>query len=256
MIYQQTSFHHFAVAAGGVGGTAMIDALDKLDETSRQAAGPIRAALQTISHPLGDLVAKGGIAVLYAPVRITEGSQVNGNLSGQDVLGGRHHTIGLVGGIFQVLGRVTIAGQSQVNGNDALNGKGGGVCVGKGSLTISDGSMISGNVSDREGGGIWNAGTLRVISSSISENIATGNGGGLFNDDSGQATIGNSAFDGNNGRFGGGIANTGVLTIIKSSVTANTATNQGGGIFCDGGTFTRFLVSFSDNSPENIFGCR
>jgi hypothetical protein len=252
VIFQKTSFHDFAVAAGGEGGAAMLDGLAQLDQASQQSAASIREAVRQISHPLGVLVAGGGIGVLAAPVSVTEGSQVSHNLAGRNILDGHQRLFSLAGGIFQVLGTVTID-QGHIDDNRSRFGDGGGVWLGSGSLNVSSGSTISGNSANGDGGGIWSDGVLNILFSTVSHNRADGDGGGLFNADDGQATIQGSNFQGNRATYGGGMANEGDLTVRQSTVADNTATKQGGGIFWDGGDLILIDVTFANNSPDNVF---
>jgi fibronectin-binding autotransporter adhesin len=216
----------FAAATGGSGGAAMRRGLDRVGHAARRTARFLKHTLGNVSHPLGVLVAGGGIAAFAAPVSITGGSQVNGNLSGKNVLGRHHRVIGLGGGIFQLAGQVTID-QSRIDDNQAPRG---------------------------DGGGIWSGGVLNVLSSTVSGNTAAGEGGGLFNASRGQATAQSTTFQGNRASFGGGMATAGNLTVLQSIVAANVAAQQGGGIFTNGGTLTQDGVVFVGNSPDNVAG--
>jgi len=113
-------------------------------------------------------------------------------------------------------------------------------------LTISRG--LGGNGG---GGGILNAGTLSLSSSTVSDNSAFQaipgsfcggvgtNGGGIYN--AGTLTVTDSTISGNGtfgncgGGFGGGIYNypQGMLTVSKSTLSGN-GSALGGGIFNDG----------------------
>ena len=190
-----SSFRDLAVAAGGAGGTALIAGLERLEELAEAAAGPIRDHVRQLTHPLGVLVAGGGIAALVAPVSVTEQSSVSDNIVGFDKLGGHHHIVSLGGGIFQLVGAVTI-NQGQVEDNQNLHG---------------------------DGAGIWSGGTLNIVSSTVSGNIAAGNGGGLFNASLGQAAVQQSVFQDNQATFGGAMANRGNLQASQSTVADNSA---------------------------------
>ena len=86
------------------------------------------------------------------------------------------------------------------------------------------------------GGGFANVGTMVVNEGIVEENQA-GDGGGLCNGGGGTLTIRNSSILNNSAvrhsREGGGIHNSGDLTLENSEVTGNTAHN-GGGIFQGG----------------------
>ena len=109
--------------------------------------------------------------------------------------------------------------------------KGGGGIYNAGTLSLID-STVSNNESRSVGGGIYNAGTLSLIDSTVSGNTARGDGGGIEND-SGTLTLTNSTVSGNTARGdGGGIENdSGTLTLTNSTVSGNMAQGDGGGIF-------------------------
>lgn len=152
--------------------------------------------------------------------------------------------------IFDVIGSynnppvgVTIRGLTITNGNSSEVG--GGILSNAHTLTI-DHCVISGN-SAPAGGGIYNAGryadssVVNVIHSTISGNSSTNGGGayivgpGFYGFRGGEMTITNSTVSGNVATSsGGGISNDGVLRVINSTISANTAivdpAGGGGGI--------------------------
>jgi len=177
-------------------------------------------------------------------------SQVNGNI-----------TSGSAGGILNHAGTLTL-NFSQVNGNTAAVG-GGGIASGTGGMGGNSSSFLTVNFSQIDhntshggpmagAGGIANGGTATINASQVNGNTAPGAfGGGILNH--GAMTIKASTVNGNTAPTdssgdqggGGGIANlnitpltgvadSGVLTIILSQVTGNTATGLGGGILEDG----------------------
>jgi hypothetical protein len=96
------------------------------------------------------------------------------------------------------------------------------------------------------GGGIYNgvAAVLTLESSAVRRNrtrSVNGDGAGIYNDSNGQVILTDSIIELNTaGRNGGGIytAPGGVVTLTATRVTTNTAGGGGGGIFNDGGTVT------------------
>jgi hypothetical protein len=101
---------------------------------------------------------------------------------------------------------VTFSGLTVQHGNSASNGGG---IVNAGSLTLAS-STVSGNAMEYaggNGGGIYNTGTLTLTNSTVSDNSATWDGGGIYN--SGMVTLTNSTVRGNttDGDSGGGIYN-------------------------------------------------
>ncbi|MCL4541670.1 MAG: CSLREA domain-containing protein, partial [Chloroflexi bacterium] len=119
-----------------------------------------------------------------------------------------------------------------VTGGSISNGNGGGI-DNAGTLVVSN-STISGNMATGGfGGGIDNAGTLVVSNSTISGNMATGGfGGGI--DNSGTLTVSNTTFSNNSAAFGGGLNNDNQATLTNVTVTGNsavyTSNGEGGGI--------------------------
>jgi hypothetical protein len=194
-------------------------------------------------------VTGGGIGTLLAPISVTGGSQVDGNHSNHQVSGGNDRSVGLGGGVFSILGAVTID-HSVVDGNLALYGAGGGILDVRGGLTI-DHSTINGNSAAVDGGGIWSGGSLLCNASTVADNTAGADGGGLFNAPRGHALVLDSEFQGNQAAFGGGMANLGTLAVVRSTVAENQAAEDGGGIF-SGPRLLLLDVLFADNSPNDV----
>jgi CSLREA domain-containing protein len=95
------------------------------------------------------------------------------------------------------------------------------------SLTITNG-FATGTFPENNGGGIFNEGTLEIISSTLAGNEA-GFGGGIYNN--GTLTVTSSTFSGNSASSGGGIFNNiGTLTVTSSTFSGNTASDDGGAI--------------------------
>ena len=153
------------------------------------------------------------------------------------------------------LGGVTMA-------NNAANKEGGGI-YNDGTLTIVN-STITNNATlqslGKGGGGLYNRRTVSIDSSTFANNISaggalsTGGGGGIQNDNSGTVTITNSTLSGSTasqGR-GGGVNNAGATELVQSTVTANNSTTSlGGGLYNDDSptTPTVFDQKFGANGP-------
>ncbi len=77
-----------------------------------------------------------------------------------------------------------------------------------------------------------------------------GSGGGIYN--SGTLTVSGSTLSANSASSGGGTANSGKLVVRNSTLSGNTASNSGGGILNSGGaTLTISNSTLSDNSANS-----
>jgi hypothetical protein len=134
-------------------------------------------------------------------------------------------------------GQLTLA-RVTVSNNTANSSNGGGIYNDVPGVLVVVDSTVTGNYA-AVGGGIYNKGSATVVLSSFSQNITGGGAGGIFN--TGIFTLVDSTVSGNHGNygFGGGISNSaqsgpGVLTIMGSTISANTVQLGGGGISNDG----------------------
>ena len=150
--------------------------------------------------------------------------------------------------VFEIgsLVTATISGLTVENG---LTESDGGGITNRGTLTLSN-VAVTGNTAAGSGGGINNSGTLTVSNSTLSNNTAGTNGGGIFN--CGTLTVSASTFSGNSAitsylARGGGIYNSGVSIVGNSTFANNSAVYAGGGIYSNG-TFTSSSNTISSNS--------
>ena len=102
--------------------------------------------------------------------------------------------------------------------------------------------IVDGNAGGEDGGGILNAGTCTVMSSTLSLNSADG-GGGIANN--GTCTVMSSTLGGNSGTLGGGILNNGTCGVISSTLSGNLA---GVGVIYNVGTCSVLSSTLSGNS--------
>jgi hypothetical protein len=130
---------------------------------------------------------------------------------------------------------------------------GGGGIWNAGTLTLVD-SSVSGNSADYSGGGIYQHGdnaTLMLTNSAVSGN----SGGGISqHGDGATLTLINSAVSGNSGDSGAGIYTpwyAATVTLINSTVSGNSAKYGGGGISQHSGTLTLMNSTVSGNSAGN-----
>jgi hypothetical protein len=165
---------------------------------------------------------------------------------------------GLGGGIFNQ-STLNLA-NSTISGNSATRDGGGLFNDFGGTIYLAD-SIVSDNKAGRNGGGIFNFenGTLSLTRSTVSKNRGKGDAGGIYNHHHGRLSLihatvnGNSANEAGGGIYnrssavlsltystvndnsakeaGGGMANFGLLSLTKSTVSGNRAGRNGGGIF-------------------------
>jgi uncharacterized repeat protein (TIGR01451 family) len=120
-----------------------------------------------------------------------------------------------------------------------------------GTLTVVN-CVISGN-SSPNAGGIWNDGTATVTDSTISGNTATFEGGGIANLGDwalAHLTMSNCTIGDNSAGSGGGIENGGYATLTGCTISCNSA-GSGGGIDNNGGILTLVDTTVSDNSATD-----
>jgi FG-GAP repeat/FG-GAP-like repeat len=131
--------------------------------------------------------------------------------------------------IFEIASgnNVTLKGMT-IRDGFLVNGSGGGI-ENLGNLTIVD-SRITNNKAVY-GGGIHSIGSLTVRNSTIDNNIATYDGGGIYID-FGIANLDNLTISGNQANYGAGLyQSSGDITINHATITNNTATTAGSGVY-------------------------
>ncbi len=175
---------------------------------------------------------------------------VNGKakISGVTITNGNAPNSG--GGIFVANSAKLILNKSIVTNNSAAySGAGAGNF---GTLIIKNSAIGDANYAGTNGGGIANTGTLRVVKSYIygnSSNFNAGYGGGL--DNYGTAFINASTFYHDESNEGGAIRSVGTLTLLNSTLDANTAYVEGGGIYNAGGTLNLIHVTITENNAPS-----
>ncbi|MCA9110827.1 MAG: tandem-95 repeat protein, partial [Planctomycetaceae bacterium] len=111
------------------------------------------------------------------------------------------------------------------------------------------------------GGGIQNDGTLTLTDSTVSGNTANDGGGGISNETGGSVLLMQSTVSGNTAvRFtGGGIHNSGTLTVEHSTIVGNSAGTDGGGLVSTAleaiATFSHTLLAgnTADGNGDEIY---
>lgn len=148
----------------------------------------------------------------------------------------------IIGGAISTNNPLLRIVDSTLSGNSAPSG--GAINHFRNELVVRD-STISGNSAEKDGGGILNsesaaggnAGTIRIIGSTLRENEADRHGGGVFNGRTGLVVAQNSTLSANTAAKDGGgayVHKDAVLDLDSVTVTENHADRKGGGIFVKG----------------------
>ncbi|MCA9837283.1 MAG: hypothetical protein KC422_10210 [Trueperaceae bacterium] len=112
-----------------------------------------------------------------------------------------------------------------------LASKDGGAIYNEGTLELND-TVFLGNVSLEDGGAFANLGTVRASGVYFLENKATGAGGAIFNASEAENTFVNVQFSQNKADYGGALFHRfGRLELRYASIYANEAVRDGGGLF-------------------------
>jgi hypothetical protein len=165
--------------------------------------------------------------------------------------GGSHRVFSVSPGVTAELEGLTIIGGAAIwqGGGIANNGVltltsttvsenqaggGGGGVFNAGTMTLNL-ATIADNQAD-SAGGILNQGALTVVDTTVSGNASVGEAGGLSNHPGATASLTRTTLEGNNvtSGSGGGIANSGTITLIDTTVSGNQVRWHGGGIFQNG----------------------
>ncbi len=165
------------------------------------------SASVTIAGPGANLLTISG-GNLVQVFNITLGTV---NISGLTIANGINRTSDPLGGGIYSLATLTVS-NCTFSGNVAEDGG----AIYSGATTMVSNSTFSGNTALVGGGiGQLSTGALTVSDSTFTSNTCTSGprGGGIFNSNSATLTVNNSTVSGNTAGDGGGIGNTGTLTI-------------------------------------------
>jgi CSLREA domain-containing protein len=157
-------------------------------------------------------------------------------------------TITLFSALPALSGKVTIdggtAGRVTLSGNHLSNPV----------LVIPSGAVVTLRnltVSDGGDGGINNSGTVTLDGLTVSNNSSLSQGGGILNN--GMMWLLNSTLTGNSAQFGGGMRNGATGIVVNTTISGNSATNQVGGLR-NLGTLTLVNSTVSNNSAFYAYG--
>ena len=144
-------------------------------------------------------------------------------------------------------GNVTLDGLTLMGGRQT---QGAGLHNQGGMVTLTD-SAVAGNVSDSEGAGLFNTGTMKIIRSSVTDNIGFHEGAAFFNT-GGTVTADQSTFGDNTSDGGAITTENGALLLTDSRLTGNTGSVHVAGLSVSGGTVVISRSTFDHNS--GMFG--
>lgn len=170
------------------------------------------------------------------------------------------------GGVYLANGSFILAEDisdtGSISGNSA-SGNGGGVYIaGNGGFTMNGGTVEQNMSTGNNGGGIFlNGGNFTLNNGDIKANSSAAQGGGVYLY-GGIFLMGNGTIEGNSSSTDGGgvcIVNNGSFTMNNGDITGNgkstgtVVTQNGGGVYIDGGTLTVTSGNISSNA-SNING--
>jgi hypothetical protein len=188
-------------------------------------------------------------------IYIGEGSAVE--ISGGTIIDGNTAN-GHGGGISVWKGSVKMTGGT-ISRNTASD-YGGGIDVEEGSVEISGNTEINENETDGSGGGIraWRKVLVKMTGGTISGNTAVDYGGGIIIGEGSTATISGGTISGNTAKEGGGINIDGTIdgstvTISSGTISLNEA-EKGGGIFVWAGLVKMTGGTISGNTASECGG--
>lgn len=137
------------------------------------------------------------------------------------------------GGAIYNVGSATISGGITING--IINkGNGGGIFVAGGSVTINS-ATITGKVnSSGAGGGVYVSGGIFILDGGTINACSATNGGGVYVA-GGTFKLNSGTIDGCSATYGGGVATSGSgkFDMTNGTISNNTASENGGGVWCD-----------------------
>ena len=173
--------------------------------------------------------------------------------------GGSPQTISLSGGSLDLINSVIINGPGaneltiDAQGNSRI------FDVDSVDEVVFNGMTLTGGVSSVRGGAInaVSVGDITIANSKISGNSSEFNGGGVYAASSGSGTlkISRTEISGNTSDYGGGVNSNVPTTVTESTISGNSVTGRGGGIFGRfGGTVTVHGSTISGNSAAASYG--
>ncbi|MFZ2486659.1 MAG: choice-of-anchor Q domain-containing protein [Anaerolineae bacterium] len=188
--------------------------------------GPgITFRLQNITLSEGDALVSGGALETSGATVILDNVQLLNNASA--VAGGA---------IYCFAGSLTI-NNSLLQGNSSAE-RGGAIHNDGCMVTINNSTLRSNRTLNNisQGGAIYNQTTGKlVVNQTLLQDNQSPDGGGLYVADNSTAALNGATLLANRGGYGGGLENSGVVTVTQSLLDGNIVTGSGGGLWNLGG---------------------
>ena len=197
-------------------------------------------AITGCSASCGGAICVSGATVNITNCTITGNTAPNGNGGGiyTKKADSKASTITIKDGA--IIGGIGAGEENKATGTETDNGLGGGIYIGEGcSLKVQSGAKVIGNEATQDGGGIYlnKIGAHGEMSSGKIQNNTAGNGGGVY--------IAGAT----------GVTEHALFTLKGGTISANTATDSGGGVEAfGGGIFTMEGGSIENNTAHNHGG--
>ena len=118
---------------------------------------------------------------------------------------------------------------------------------------VMQNSTLSQNQASAYGGAVGNYGTLNITTTTLDANTAVMRGGGIYDYEGGKLDIVQSTLSRNTSKTGGGVysefftTNTAGLVLTNSTLSGNSASQDGGGIYADGGQVKLYNATIAAN---------
>jgi CSLREA domain-containing protein len=242
----ETAVLHSEVTASPMATLTVDTDVDENDGSCSDGDCSLRDAIATAIS--GDTIVFAGdyTIILGSTLEIDESVTINGSgrtitISGNNAV----RVITIKAGTTVTLNELMIAnGKNTVP--EPISPRGGGILIEEGAVVSLTNSVVRDNMATLQisadeyygsGGGIYNLGSLTVVSTTFSSNVAanttgylTGSGGAIYN--RGSLDVTDSTFTGNSAESGSGIYNRSesTLTVENSLFTLNSAPCGGSGI--------------------------
>ncbi len=239
-------------ASGSYAKGALAYYVDNVSPTANRIQGAVDASES------GDAINVGSGAY-FENVQIDKSLTVKGSGAGSDPVTNTIVDGGKNGSVFTI-GKINPEAEVSLQSMTIQNGSGtytsalfgyletlGGGIWNQGTLHLMS-ALISSNDADY-GGGIFNNGTMNIVGGNITGNNAYYFGGGIFNGAAATLNIDGSTISGNSAYWaGGGVHNSGTARISDSTISGNSAGVGGGVVNEDKATISGSIIS--ENSAQ------